>query len=238
MNKAIVSDVNGISGRFACVYGGIRTEDFSHGDESKAFGGAVSISPAELSTWLVLADRLAEEGNPAEHMIRVIFQEGYEPPAGFRGEITRGGNYFQSGSNYTESVTFSWGEDRDHFESRGFTHHYWSNGSFCSSTSRAEVVAALTKTGGRNVAKWLNLRVSGRVPPAYRIVPEGTTVIVVKKGETKARTHTTTTTVRIPADAKKTYTSWGGIETASFEFDHMGYTVSVLIRDIQSVAKV
>lgn len=230
------NNVNGISGRFACVHGGIRTAEQSHGDESKAWGAAIADAPEDATAWLVLADWLEEEGNPAHHVIRVPFTPGYEPPAGFKGEMSRSGRYHESGSQYDEGFRLSWGEDSDHHDYRGFTHHYWSNGSFRSPITREQAVNGITRKGGRNVSTWASMTVAGAVPPAYRIIPHGTEVIVTKAGETKARTHTTTTTIRIPAEARNYYVTWGGLCTYGYEFDYMGYTVVVLTRNVQSVA--
>ena len=65
---SVTNNVNGIAGRFACVYGGIRTEEFTHGNDSKGFGKAIADAPEDATAWLVLADKLEEEGNPAHHM--------------------------------------------------------------------------------------------------------------------------------------------------------------------------
>lgn len=234
---SVTNNFNGVSGRFACVYGGIRTEEFTHGDDGKAISKAITLAPAEVSGWLVLADMLADQCNPAEHMVRVLFQEGYEPPVGFRGEITRGSRYWSNGCNHVEGRTYSWGDDRDGWDRRGFTHHYWSNGSTRSEVSRAEALAALTKIGGIYVDKFWNLTITGSLRPSYRIVPCGSKVIATKLGSEKSVVHETTSTIKIPADARRAYHVWAGMQTTCLEFDHMGYQVAVSFDKIQSVVE-
>lgn len=240
---AITNNINGVAGKFACVYGGIRTEEFSHGDESKAFGGVIADNPADVTGWLVLADRLEEEGNPAHHMIRVLFTPGYEPPVGFRGEIIRGGNVFENGGTYREGPMISWGEDGEHYEERSFTHHYFTDGCVRSHITRETAVAMLTKAGGSRLAKWYNLKVVGCVRPTGLIIPMGTVVMVSKPGSHKARLHTTTSVVPIPKTQgepsvntrKHTYTVWAGTQSPVVMFHYQGYEITVGIRDIESI---
>jgi uncharacterized protein (TIGR02996 family) len=235
MSKAIESNWNGVFGKFACVYGGLRTQEFSH-DDAKSFTASIADNPTDETGWLALADRLEDEGNAAHHMIRILFDASYEAPAGFKGEINRGGNYFENGQTYTENRCVSWGEDGDHYEFKGFTHHYWSNGNWRAPISRQEAIAMLTKEGGPRVAKWLNLRITGVLKPRARVVAAGKEVIVTRPGSDKAVNHTLATTIEIPADHTHTYPSWGGRVVNCIEFLYMGHTVTVLIRDIEAVA--
>ncbi len=235
MKNPIESNWNGTFGKFACVYGGIRTEEFSH-DDAKSFTASIADNPTDELSWLALADRLEDEGNPAHHMLRLLFTPGYEAPAGFKGEIIRGGNYFENGSNYTETRCVSWGEDGDHYEFKGFTHHYWSNGNWRSPIDRAAAIAMLTKEGGSRVAKWLNLRVTGVLKPRTRVVVAGKEVIVNRPGSDKAVNHTLATTIEVPAECKHTYPCWGGQSVNCIEFAYMGFTVTALVRDVEAVA--
>jgi uncharacterized protein (TIGR02996 family) len=247
--NAITSNINGIVGEFSCTYGGIRTEKFTH-DWSKDAGGVISESPADVTEWLALADRLDDEGNPAAHMIRALFTEGYQPPATFRGEMSRGGNYHESGSNYTEGVSISWVCD-DGFSDdyTGFRFHYWSGGGNCyRNIDRAEAVQLIARKGGARVSKWYNLRVVGSVRGSGLMIPAGTVVIVSKLGSNKAVAHTTETNIPIPGkkaanndaatsttERKHTYHSWGGIESPVIVFAYMGYEITVLVKDVESI---
>lgn len=187
----------------------------------------------DATAWLVLADRLAEEGNPAEHIIRAVFEDNYKVPTGFTGGAGRHGHYWENGSNYSEGLGVDYKQDG--YEGPGLYHTYWSNGNFTRKVTVEEARTMLTKLTGPRCSKWREITVEGKLPPTSRILPIGTKVTVQKVGEEKARQHTTTTIVAIPDKFNNTYTVWGGIETACVEFEHMGYNVTACLRDIQSL---
>lgn len=76
------------TGNFARVHAGIRLSQNTHSFATEA-AAAINADPKNTLNWLMLADRLEEEGNPAHHMIRAVFVDGYEVPKGFSGSINR-----------------------------------------------------------------------------------------------------------------------------------------------------
>lgn len=204
---AITCQFNAITGRFKSVNRNRRTEEASH-DWAHEAAAVIADEPANVTEWLKLADRLEEEGNPAAILIRALFQDGYEMPAGVTGSIYRGGRYVESGERYSEGVSL-------HFvDGDGWRWAYVGSGSGAQSgVTAAAARDILCAAGGANCEKWYEIVIEAWRPVEGRSVPAGTKVMCWKGAATRAggsvagamvtggRVHTTNEAIPVPADA-------------------------------------
>lgn len=241
---ALTKNFDKITGRFACVYGGIRTEEFTH-EWSKEAGGVIQSAPADVTAWLMLADRLEEECNPAHIVIRAAFEPGYVPPAGFTGELHRGGRYMENGQHYSEGVTLRWeaarceyGDGAEVVLPAGFVFSYWSgNGNCVRNVETAEVRELLAGAGRRTT--WCSMRAEGVTVPTVRVIPVGATVEVYKRVGHKVRPvnqkYRTNEGIPVPAAVVPRWeqTAIGEQRTYVATFDYKGFVVRVPIAAVE-----
>lgn len=132
-----------ITGEFARVYGGRRTDRNTH-DFATGFTEAINENPSDATRWLILADRLADLDNPAHIMIRAMFDPTFTAPEGFTGAIERGFRYFENGEQYWKGVNVR-------FDGKKFTRHGWANGAYSEEVSREEAVATIIRQAGTSL---------------------------------------------------------------------------------------
>ena len=174
-----VNAVSGFTHRFACMHGGLRSYRRSHHWSEEA-AGAITNNSTCVTTWLMLADRLQDEGNEAHHVIRYIFSDGvYEMPKNMVNfSISRGSNYFESGDRYVESAYASY-TDADGLTTSNYANCGWNK----TRVTIDEVRELITATGGRNCDKWYNLHIEINIKATRFLIPAGTEVDVKQCSE-------------------------------------------------------
>lgn len=220
----IVKTFDTILGRFE-FYGTPEGNLSSH-DWAGPTHAKIAENTEENTPLLVLCDRLEEESNPAAHMLRLIFQPGYEVPAGFCGEIAL--VVVRPGSSHRQGYRVTYGRDASGTPKPfGFVQF---TGTSFGDASREQVLAQVC---GKFTL--VGMTVSGQVPVTVRVLPEGSEVIVTKCNTELVTTHRTRVALRV-TEFKEVNYSWGGSNLKPrIVFSHMGYEISCLKADVISV---
>lgn len=222
--------INKVEHQFMEVKGGIRTQKSTHPEFGPALTGAITEKPHDVTTWLVLADRLQDEGNEAHHMIRLIFVPDYVPPEGFEGHINRESRYWESGATYFEGMSISY-ETVDGV--RRFKQHIrgsLSQGNMTQFVTREEVIKLITKQKGRYVPQFASLRVTGSVPPVVAFIPPGSKIWIRKDvgDQVDWAEHTTKEEIIVPLDTPEhePFSRWVWMK-------YMGYQLHIPVYSIR-----
>lgn len=181
-----------ITSKFARCFGGIRTTQDTH-DFSTAFNNAIKANPAEVTNWLVLADRLEEVGELAYHAIRYVFQADYVLPVGFTGSIERGARYYEGGSMYYSGFALS-------IDAEGTleTSYYCGGGWWRTSLTQADAVKRLATVRDSKAGEWCDLVVTGSLPAQSACLNVGTEVEVTLPTGKVIKNYPTKTCVAVP----------------------------------------
>lgn len=199
-----------IVNRFSKIVAGIRFSEQTHTYATEA-ANAINANPGEHTEWLKLADRLAEEGNNAHHMIRAVFTHDYTPPEGYSGSIRRGTRYMENGQHYNDAIFVTYDDGKLFF-------HYYNGGNCKSEVDQAFAREKLTSIPKR---VYTDLTVVGEMPPVKATLPLGMLVTVKRPNGFVTEGHPVKMDIDAPLDAEGEF--WEDHYCA--KFDHMGHTI-------------
>lgn len=230
--KSVVAlPILGIEHRFAAVDGGKTTYSLTHAYAEES-AEVIAAEPENVTNWLMLADRLEEEGNNTHIIIRFLFIPGYELPANVKYvRIRRGGSYWHNGGTYNEGNLYSY----ERLNGGWAKHGYTSYGATQSIVEPEEIKAGLMKTGGDKVKVWKDLEITIRVEPRAFLIPAGTKVDVKqvsKDGKNYPTTKGYVTKEEIVLEnTDKTSVNFGWITGV-----HKGFAVQVMAYQVETLA--